>query len=88
MTHNEDYYATSGVTGPPDDERPPLTAADRQFVFGHARAYARPELAEAYAEWYMGRYAGPHDTMDDLPAHTYAWPRFLDQYRPEGGSPS
>ena len=62
----------------------PMTAADRNFVFGHARDYARPDLdqarADAYARWYMERYAGPGETMDDLPAHTYAWPRFLNDY--------
>ena len=75
MFHPEDY--------PPE----PMTDEDRDFLRGHARDYARPELdadrAEAYATWYVARYASQPDTvMTELPAHTYAWPLFLAQYQP------
>ena len=59
-----------------------MTAADRNFVFGHARDYARPDLdqarADAYARWYVQRY-GPGETMDDLPSHDYAYHRFMNE---------
>lgn len=67
----------------------PLTAGDRQFVFWHARQFASPgpgeDRAEAYAEWYVGRYCGPSGTMEDLPSHPFAWPQFLkEQLVPDG----
>jgi hypothetical protein len=63
---------------------PEMTAADRTFVFGHARDYARPDLdqdrADAYARWYMERYAGPGVAMDELPSHDHAYHRFMNEY--------
>lgn len=62
----------------------PLTREDREFLHGHARAYARPDLdparADAYAAWYTARYAtDPDATWDDLPAHPSAWLHFTGE---------
>lgn len=63
-----------------------LTDADRAFLTQHARDYARPDLdsgrADAYARWYLATYARwPDATMDDMPAHTSALAKFLDQVK-------
>jgi len=62
----------------------PLTREDREFLYGHARAYARPDVdparADAYAAWYVARYAAdPATTWEDLPAHPSAWLHFAGE---------
>jgi hypothetical protein len=65
----------------------PLTREDREFLYGHARAWAHPDTAparaDAYAAWYVARYAAdPATTLGDLPAHPDAWPKFLATWTP------
>lgn len=55
-----------------------LSASDYAFLRNHARDYAcSDERADAYADWYLARYAEGADTLADVPDHPSAWHEFL-----------
>ena len=68
-----------------------MTPEELSFLYGHALDYANPyvdaERAHAYANWYLAQYAFDREdvTMEDMPAHTYAYPKFQDQYASDQG---